>query len=688
MTLRNVPKAHTLEQQRQEINLIASDLNTAIDGVQTFGGNKEFTGDITFSGSGGASFGDNSDLKIYYDGSVGVETSFIDSDALQIRSATDTSELYATFLKDGPVELYYDGTKRFGTNATGATVLGDLNVSSNLTFDTAGSHIEFTPSSWSGSAPYMEFWVGNNSGTHYAQIDGGNAGQLQIMNTGHPNGHLDLRTAKDFSVDCGGYYAILAQATGATKIWHPVSQEDILSPKFETTATGAKVNGFFESSLLVNTNNTPTAGEGIEMFYDSAASGGAAGSIQAYDRDGAALTRLKIRSSNWEILNNGSATFAGGDFEVNETGNANGKVNIDSTSDGGNSAWGLYVKNNDSRAGRPALKLQNVGDANAIEILSADGTVVTTTITTDGFATFSGGNFQNMASTLSINTNNSSTKALDITGNGMSLKHALGSDIFFGTQDGSNGKIGTENNASLNLYANGYGNKITIDVNGSLSASKGNLKIEDVGDGTNSVKIITDPSSGGSGSKLIFDMDNSQEAVTIYNAGLKVGAGGTDRIALDGSGGTITFSDQEVSSVGNNVSTTSTSLDHYEQGTFSPYFGFGLTSPSYSFNSGAYIRIGNLVHFYITISATGTNNGDAIAILGLPYNPASTDGGSATFAYNTGLVTNGDTMPNIYLDPNGQIRFYETGSGSAWAGNSGNGLSGAALYISGHYMCA
>ena len=47
------------------------------------------------------------------------------------------------------------------------------------------------------------------------------------------------------------------------------------------------------------------------MFYDSAASGGAAGGIQAYDRDGAALTRLKIKSSNWEIENDGSATFAG-----------------------------------------------------------------------------------------------------------------------------------------------------------------------------------------------------------------------------------------------------------------------------------------------------------------------------------------------------------------------------------------
>ena len=49
MTLRNVPKAHTLEQQRQEINLMASDLDTAVDGTQTFGGSKEFSGDVTFN---------------------------------------------------------------------------------------------------------------------------------------------------------------------------------------------------------------------------------------------------------------------------------------------------------------------------------------------------------------------------------------------------------------------------------------------------------------------------------------------------------------------------------------------------------------------------------------------------------------------------------------------------------------
>jgi hypothetical protein len=681
MTLRNVPKAHTLEQQRQEINLIASDLNTAVDGVKTFGGDKTFTGDITFSDSGSASFGDDADLKIYYDNSVGVLTSFIESDALQIRSATDTSELYATFLKDGPVELYYDGTKRFGTNATGATVLGDLNVSSNLTFDTAGSHIEFTPSSYSGSAPYMEFWVGNNSGTHYAQIDGGNAGQLQIMNTGHPNGHLDLRTAKDFSVDCGGYYAILAQATGATKIWHPVSQENILNPKFETTATGAKINGILESSLLVNTNNTPTAGEGIEMFYDSAASGGAAGGIQAFDRDGAALTRLKIRSSNWEIMNDGSGSF-GGDVNVG------GYDGSSTTADGIllGSVGGVYSQLAD-------------GNPTGVLFQGMHGSTFTSRITADGSATFAGGYG---SSGVSITSDGEVRADSQITSN-------RSSGICFSAQQGGTQKAsisangaaafageikveGSSTPSGLSSRISKYGSLLigtSSDAVGDarLSIDSGNGNIISIGSATFSNTVKAQQTSNNALSAFeAVDTNGTRFKVTgagvlsIYDNTL------TEKLTISSDG--LTFSGQPNSSVAN-VTETSSSFDHYEQGTFTPYYGFGLSSASYTFAGGDYIRIGNIVHFYLTISATGTNNGDQVTILGLPYNIAGNDGGSATFAYNTGLVSSNGNMPNIYIaQSNGGISFYETGSGAAWAGNSGSGLSGAQLYIGGHYICA
>jgi hypothetical protein len=155
MTLRNVPKSHTLEQQRLEINEIAVDLDTAVDGTKTFGGSKTFSSDVTFSStvdfdgiatfnssptfSDGvaANFGDGADLRLYHDGTT--TTNWIQSNGLlnlQSLGVTVTSwtnlEKLADFNLNGSVDLYYDGAKKIATSLTGATVLGDLEVNDEL----------------------------------------------------------------------------------------------------------------------------------------------------------------------------------------------------------------------------------------------------------------------------------------------------------------------------------------------------------------------------------------------------------------------------------------------------------------------------------------------------------------------------------------------------------------------------
>ena len=87
--------------------------------------------------------GDDADLRLYYDGTTGVNVSFIESDALRIR--TKNGEDYATFLKDGPVELYYDDSKKFATSADGAVVLGDLEVNGKVYFQNVFSTLADLP---------------------------------------------------------------------------------------------------------------------------------------------------------------------------------------------------------------------------------------------------------------------------------------------------------------------------------------------------------------------------------------------------------------------------------------------------------------------------------------------------------------------------------------------------------------
>ena len=438
MTLRNVPKAHTLEQQRQEINLIASDLNTAVDGTQTFGGSKEFSGDVTFndvteftgstnliSGTNKLNFNTNTNQEgqlwansdNFYINSSATNGMLIQANSIALRSATGGENYFTASINAG-ARLYHNDVQKFETTATGVNISGNIdnvtdiscnsiinnaggaptfsifntgnalfedveatslhmkddrpayfgtnedaslyydNTSSDLRLDSeVGFHVRWydtVNTQYEDQAVFSPFgstsFYYQGAATPTLSIDDGvdvrgvvtvgstsELGEVRLAVGGTQANYLKIFASsgetyiRNRDNDIGGTATTInIQGRTGVALWQDTGNLGLqvdsscavklyyqTSEKLKTTTDGVEITGtlkvdeILESSLLVNTNNTPSAGEGIEMFYDSAASGGAAGGIQAYDRDGAALTRLKIKSSNWQIENDGSATFAG-----------------------------------------------------------------------------------------------------------------------------------------------------------------------------------------------------------------------------------------------------------------------------------------------------------------------------------------------------------------------------------------
>ena len=128
--------------------------------------------------------------------------------------------------------------------------------------------------------------------------------------------------------------------------------------------------------------------------------------------------------------------------------------------------------------------------------------------------------------------------------------------------------------------------------------------------------------------------------VVVKNGNLKIG--------LAGKG--IDFSAQTPTAA-TGATTGDEVLDHYEEGTFTPYIDreFG-NSPilGYDAQDGYYTRIGRVVHFYMEIRVSSYNGNGSYGttfLRGLPFNAAARTGGrggwdSVTLhTYNTGITT-------------------------------------------------
>jgi len=122
--------------------VLTSTTTTANAALPKAGG--AITGNVTFGDNNKAIFGAGSDLQIYHDGTnsyikdAGTGDLFIQAtDQIKFKKA-DGSEYHAIFADGGSVDLYYAGVEKFKTTSTGIQVTGSIaNASGDLTIDAA-----------------------------------------------------------------------------------------------------------------------------------------------------------------------------------------------------------------------------------------------------------------------------------------------------------------------------------------------------------------------------------------------------------------------------------------------------------------------------------------------------------------------------------------------------------------------
>jgi hypothetical protein len=157
------------------------------------------------------------------------------------------------------------------------------------------------------------------------------------------------------------------------------------------------------------------------------------------------------------------------------------------------------------------------------------------------------------------------------------------------------------------------------------------------------------------------------------------GSSNTFRVNSDGLIKTskgIQFTGQTASSA-TGATTSDETLDHYEEGTWTPIVRFGGSDSGVTYgsnNGGSYTKIGRFVHVHgrIELSNKGSQTGSA-TIAGLPFtcsgvqSGASSVEGGAFFGYQHNVMSDLD-----YHTPNGQIQATTTVVAMQYRNNSGD----------------
>ena len=248
---------------------------------------------------------------------------------------------------------------------------------------------------------------------------------------------------------------------------------------------------------------------------------------------------------------------------------------------------------------------------------------------------------------------------------------------------------------SLFTYDN-TNNKLSVGVN------SGNAALNVVRPGTTSVdtayfyasdsgadnRILINTVANQGGNPFIrFDSGGSNMVIGQLWAGttsnkLVLGTGetpsGVTGIAIDGLGN-VTANNlalNQTNTSATDASATSTVLDHYEEGTWTPTWGSttgSITNVTYNVQSGWYTRIGRVVYVHCRLRSTATDTsgaGGGLLVNGLPFPVRSPQGTGGAAAYS--LVDFPDTTVHVVTETRENSNQFYAGIYTLDNGSFGN----------------
>lgn len=585
MTLRNVPKAHTLEQQRQEINLIASDLNTAVDGTQTFGGSKEFSGDVTFndateftgatnliSGSNKLNFNTNTNQEgqlwansdNFYINSSATNGMLIQANSIALRSGTGGENYFTASINAG-ARLYHNDVQKFETTATGVNISGNIDdvtdISCNSIINNAGGAPTFSIFN-TGNALFEDVEA---TSLHMKDDRPAYFGTNEDASLYYDNTSSDLR---------------LDSEVGFHVRWY-----DSANTQYEDQAV---FSPFGSTSFYYQGAATPTLSidDGVDVRgVVTVGSNTEVGEVRL-GVGGTQANYLKIFASSGETYIRNRDNDIGG---TATTINIQGRTGVALWQDTGN--LGLQV---DSSC---AVKLYYQTSEKLKT--TTDGVEITGTITGSGTLT--------IPNTLTIDTDG----VVDVTSSTYSfIGRNTSGNAYFAVGDGGFTNIGAITGSNSAIILDG--------TNGNISTT-GNLTLSD--DTKELTAQTFRPTTIGSvmrfgavGNQMIFDSD-----IALFS---KIGFGASVNYGLQlGHFGTGALSSSSVATGTNGV------FRRYEEGEWTGTVS--STNPNLSaasFVEGYYTRIGQLVYIEGEVSYTNTGNNTELGFTITPPFDMATDG--------------------------------------------------------------